>query len=102
MSDRLKQIRALLQKEPRDVFLHYSLGKELAAAGQTDEALQAYSECMRLDRAYLPAYVEAAVCLRAAGRIDEARSALETALTVAQEQNQQHTTENIRRQLEGL
>lgn len=102
MSERLAQIRALLEKEPRDVFLHYSLGKELAAAGQTDDAIQAFAECIRLDGTYLPAYVETGKCLRAAGRQAEARAAFQAALDVALAHGEQHTADNIRQQLEGL
>lgn len=102
MSERIEQIRALLVHDPEDVFLHYSLGRELASAGQTDEALQAFRECTRLDKAYVPAYVEAGRCLRAAGREDEARAALQTALGIAETHGEQHTAENIRQQLEGL
>jgi Flp pilus assembly protein TadD len=102
MSERLAQIRALLVKEPRDVFLHYSLGKELASAGQTDDAIRAFTECTRLDQTYLPAYVEMGKCYRSAGRLTEARDVFEKALNVAQPKGEQHTADNIRQQLESL
>jgi tetratricopeptide (TPR) repeat protein len=102
LSGRIEQIRALLTKDPEDVFLHYSLGKELASAGRTDEALQAFAECTRRDGAYLPAHVESAKRLRAAGRLDEARAAFETALAVAQAHGEQHAADNIRQHLESL
>lgn len=102
MTERLAQIRALLEKEPQDVFLHYSLGKELVATGQIDEALQAFHECTRLDKTYLPAYVESGKSLRAAGRLEEARTVFEAALAVAEAHGEQHAADNIRQQLEGI
>lgn len=102
MSERIAQIRALLAKEPEDVFLHYSLGKELASAGKIDEALQAFAECARLEEDDLPARVEAGKCLRAVGRTDEARATFQAALALAQARGEQHTADNLRQQLDGL
>ncbi|MBN1553593.1 MAG: tetratricopeptide repeat protein [Phycisphaerae bacterium] len=102
MNERIETIRALLEKEPRDVFLHYSLGKELTAAGDFDGALEAFAECTRLEEDYLPARVEAGKCLRAAGRLGEARRMFEAALAAAEAHDEPHTADAVRQQLEGL
>ena len=69
MSGRIEAILAMLEKEPDDPFLHYSLAMEYAAAARPDDAVAAFRRCRELDENYLPAYVEAGKALRAAGKV---------------------------------
>lgn len=100
--ERISKIRLLLEKNPDDVFLHYCLGREYFSAGLWDEALRAFAECTRRDETYLPARVEAAQCLRAAGRLAEAHQAFQNALALAEQRGETHTVDHIRRQMEAL
>jgi len=102
MAQRVDAIRAMLQKSPDDVFLHYSLGMELAGAGDHDQAVQEFRRCIELDATYLPAYVEAGKALRSAGRRDQAREMFRQAMELAQAQGQSHVATYVRQQLEGL
>lgn len=102
MPDRIETIRHLLEKDPEDVFLHYSLGMELARTDRLDEALQQFGRCVELDPAYLPARVEKARALRAAGQLDEARLAFADALAAAQQEGDTHAADAIRQQLDSL
>lgn len=102
MSRRVDAIRTMLARDPADVFLHYSLGMELAGEGDFPAATEAFEACIRLDPAYLPAYVERAKALRSAGQRDQARAVFEQAMTLAKSQKQTHVANYIRQQLEGL
>jgi len=102
MRDRIEAIKAMLQDNPRDVFLLYSLGMEEVACGRFDRAAEAFGECMAADAAYLPARVERGKALRAAGKTDEAREAFEAAMALAAEQNDTHAVDAIRQHIEGL
>ncbi len=102
MADRIKAIQAMIAKRPDDVFLHYSLGMELATAGRFDDAVIEFRHCIRLDANYLPAYVEAGKCLRSAGRLDDARQVFTSGLELAALQGERHMHDYIRQQLEGL
>jgi len=102
MADRIELIRKLLAKTPTDVFLHYSLGMELASRKDFPAAVAALRQCIALDGQYLPGYVEAGKCLRAAGDLAGARETLVVALKLAQAKGETHTADYIRQQLEGL
>ncbi len=102
MSDRIESIRALLAKDPDDLFLNYSLAMECAAAGRTDEALAAFARCSELDAGYIPAYVEAGKCARSAGRLDAAREQFRKALDLARSAGETHTADAIVQQIESL
>ena len=102
MSDRIESIRKMLEKDPTDVFLHYSLGMELASAGRHDEAVAAFRRCTALDDSYLAAYVEAAKALRSAGDLVGAREAFAGAMELAGVQGASHVRDYIQQQLDGL
>jgi uncharacterized protein HemY len=102
MSDRIEIIRKLLTKTPDDVFLHYSLGMELASRKDFVQAAEALRKCLALDSQYLPAYVEAGKCLRSAGDLAGAKETFTAALKLAQSKGEPHTADYIRQQLEGL
>lgn len=102
MSTRIEQIQSLLESSPDDVFLQYSLGKELTSQERYDEALEAFAACDRIDESYLPAKVEAAKTLRAAGRLGEARNAFALAYEAAGMVGERHVQDFVRQQLESL
>ncbi|MHC4985966.1 MAG: tetratricopeptide repeat protein [Planctomycetota bacterium] len=102
MTDRIESIRALLAKDPEDVFLTYSLAMELAAAEQLDDALKTFARCVELDPSYLAGFVEAGKCARAAGHLDEAKKHFDRALELAKSAGETHTVDAVRQQLETL
>ncbi len=92
----------LLEADPKDVFLNYSLGMEYASASRHAEAAAQFRKCIELDRAYLPAYVEGGKSLRAAGEIDSARAVFAEGLKLAAAKGDGHVADHIRQQLEAL
>ena len=102
MTDRIEQIRSMLQRDPADVFLHYSLAMEYAAGGRVDEAVAEFGRCFELDADYLPAYVEAGKCLRSTGRLEEARRVFTRGMKLASSLGESHMREFIRQQIDAL
>jgi len=102
MADRIAAILKMLEKEPIDVFLRYSLGMEYAAAEMFAEAVVAFKRCIELDEEYLPAYVEAGKSLRSAGRLEEARDIFATGLELATVKGEKHMRDFIQQQIDGL
>ena len=92
----------MLQDSPGDVFLLYSLGMEEASLGRLDLAADVLGECIAADADYLPAWIERAKVLRAAGHLDEARQVFEGALELAGRGGDSHAADAIRAQLEAL
>jgi len=102
MSERIRRIRAMLAKNPRDVFLQYGLGMECAGEGHFEQAVEAFRKCMELDENYLPAYVEAGKCLRSAGKLAEAREAFAAGMERAALRGEKHTRDFIQQQLDSI
>ena len=102
MTDRITAIRSMLEKNPADTFLHYSLAMEHAAAGDYEMAMEHFNTCIQQDGTYLAAYVEAGKTLRAAGQFDKARQMFQRGLDVANAKHETHTSDYIRQQLESL
>jgi len=102
MSERIEAIKAMLQDNPGDVFLLYSLGMEEVSLGRLDLAADALGECIAADAGYLPAWIERAKVLRSDGQLDQAREAFEGALELADRQGDTHAADAIRGQLEAL
>jgi tetratricopeptide (TPR) repeat protein len=102
MSDRIEAIRKMLQNSQRDVFLHYSLAMELAAAGEHEAAGGEFVRCIELDSQYLPAYVEGGKCLRAAGKLQRARELFQQGMELATRLGNRHMRDFITQQLEGF
>jgi len=102
MNGRIESIRKMLREQPRDVFLHYSLGMEYASAGRHEEAAAEFRQCMDLQEDYLPAYVEAGKSLRAAGRLGEAREIFAAGMELATLQAERHMRDFIQQQLDAL
>ena len=102
MTDRVAAIQKLLEKDPDDVFLLYSLGMELASADRPAEAVAAFRRCIEIDDDYLPAYVEAGTGLRADGDLAAAGEMFAEAMERAAIQGETHMRDFIQQQLDGL
>lgn len=102
MSDRIKAIEAMIQENPSDVFLHYSLGMEYAAARRYQDAVAKFRECIAIDQGYIPAYVEAGKSLRSLGQLQAAREVFSAGMELAHIQGQRHIGDYIQQQIDGL
>ncbi|MFK7961998.1 MAG: tetratricopeptide repeat protein, partial [Phycisphaerales bacterium] len=84
MADRIATIREMLETEPDDPMLRYSLAFELAKIGEEDEAIEWYARCLEVDPDYHYAAYHQARTLDAAGRTDDAIAAARAQLPRAQ------------------
>ncbi|WIA22301.1 hypothetical protein OEZ85_004618 [Tetradesmus obliquus] len=73
-----------LQESPWDIELLLLRGKCLEAAGNVPGAFTSYMSALSVQRAHLPTLMALANLYKAKGMLDEARSALETALAAAE------------------
>jgi tetratricopeptide (TPR) repeat protein len=56
--DRIEALLKMLQNEPKDVFLNYSLGIEYVASGTLDLAQEQFLKVLDLEENYIPAYYQ--------------------------------------------
>lgn len=102
MNERIESLEKMLEKDPDDLFAHYSLGMEYASAGQYDQAVAEFQRCIELEADYLAAYVEGAKSLRSAGRLGEARKMFSAAMELAARIGEKHACDFIQQQLDSI
>ncbi|MCB9850046.1 MAG: tetratricopeptide repeat protein [Phycisphaerales bacterium] len=99
---RLEQITRMLENEPDDVFLNFSLAMEYRSAGEIEKAMAQFDRVITLDPAYLAAYMRKGETLMNNRQFDEARAALEQGVAVAKDAGDQHMLDNINEMLDML
>lgn len=90
MTTRLEKIKAMLQDDPKDTFLRYSLAMEYASHGQEPEALTAFTDLTKDKTPHVPAYFQAAQLLARLQRYNESRTYLREGIEEARTQGDTH------------
>lgn len=94
MSEPKKSRRAILEefvtKKPEDAFSRYGLALECMNSGDPAAADAQFSELLKRNADYVPAYLMYAQFLVRESRSEEARRVLETGLTAASRKGDQH------------
>ena len=93
--DRMAKLKQMIESEPDDTFLNFSLAMEYQSSGKTDEAIAQYDRTVAIDPHYMAAHLRKGELLMANHRYDEARQALEAGALVAREANDNHMLDNI-------
>lgn len=99
---RRDKIEAMLQDEPSDTFLRYSLAMELRSEGDHDGSLLRLAELTRDSPPYVPAFFMAAQLLVDLERIDEARAYLRDGIEQARSQGNSHAAAEMSEMLSSL
>jgi predicted Zn-dependent protease len=102
MTDRISKLKALLEDEPDDPFLLYSLGHEYAKAGDAANALAFFDRTIAADADYCYAYYHKARVQQQSGDTAAARQTLETGLARALACKDQKAESEIRLYLDSL
>jgi predicted Zn-dependent protease len=84
MTDRIAQLKKLLDAEPNDPFCLYGLAQEYAKAGDLDAAVEMYERTIEADPDYCYAYYHLARVHEERDDIDRAHTVLQTGLERAQ------------------
>ncbi len=88
---RKDRILEMLQDEPSDSFLRYSLAMELRKEGNHDESIALFSELAKKETPpYVAAFFMAAQQLAELDRIDDSRTMLREGIEEARKQNNLH------------
>lgn len=102
MSDRLAKLQSMMQKNPRDPFLHYGVGMELKKLRQFSDAVAAFRAAAEVDPAYAYAYYQIGQTLELAGDVTGARAAYEQGIAAAQSAGDAHARGEIEAALQML
>jgi len=90
MPSRREKIEAMLQAEPQDQFLRYSLSCEYDNEDRTDEALNLLRGLTADQPPHVHAFLRGAQLLVKLDRIPEARTMLRDGIEIARQQNELH------------
>ena len=99
---RRAQLESLLEADPRDPFLHYSLAMELQKEEVFDEALARFEQVLELDAQYVAAYKQKSRLLIKLGRHADARTALTAGIEAARAAGDQHAVDDLQQLLNTL
>jgi len=102
MTDRISKLKALLDEEPDDPFLLYSLGHEYAKAGDAASALAYFDRTIAADADYCYAYYHKARVQQQSGDTAAARQTLEAGLARALACQDHKAESEIRLYLDSL
>lgn len=102
MADRISQLKALLEQEPGDPFILYSLAHEYAKAGDAAHALAFFDRTLAADADYCYAYYHKARVQQQTGDAAAAKQTLETGLARAVACRDQKAESEIRLYLDSL
>ncbi len=93
---RREKIEALLEDDPQDQFLRYSLAMELAKEGEHERSQTLFANLREDQPPYVPAFFMAAQHLVDLERTDEARELLTAGVTAAEQQGDLHAAGEMR------
>ena len=99
---RVATLKEILKDNPDDAFARYALGLEYSGAGETDAALSEFTRLLAAHPDYTNGYFMAAQALERAGRIDEARTMLQSGFESARRTNNRHALSEMEAMLEEL
>ncbi len=99
---RIEQIKQMLASEPDDEFLNFTLGLELAKAGQHAEAIACFEKVLSLNASYSAAHLQMARSLVDLDRRDDAREALRQGAQVAEAAGDLHARDQMQELLHTL
>lgn len=99
---RREKLEQLLEKEPKDAFLHFGLAMELVKEGQMDDALASFDRVFEIDPTDTAAYYHKGNTLIGLERSEEAKSVLEAGVAAAQKIGNAHALSEMQELLDGI
>ncbi|MCK6483962.1 MAG: hypothetical protein HUU22_04330 [Phycisphaerae bacterium] len=98
----IEQLQKFLVREPDDVFLNFGLAMELAKAGRTDDSVAQFDRVISLHDGYCPAYFMKGQTLLKAGRLNDAKAALQAGIETARRVGDDHAAAEMTELLESI
>jgi predicted Zn-dependent protease len=102
MSTRREKIETMLQSDPQDTFLRYSLALEMEKVREHDRSLAILADLTREVPPYIPAYFMAAQQQTRLGKLAEARDLLREGIEAARNGGDHHAAGEMAEFLAGL
>lgn len=97
-----EQLEQMLEANPADTFLRYSVAMACASEGQDEEAVNRLKSLCESDPDHVPAWFQRGQILARLGEDDEARDVLTTGIATAQRVGDSHAEAEMRAFLDML
>jgi tetratricopeptide (TPR) repeat protein len=101
-SQRMTRLQAMLEKQPNDPFLLYSLGMEYKNAGDPARALEWFDRTLRSDPNYCYAYFQKGQTLETTGDADAAKRTYRDGIEAAKRSGDEHARSELQGALEMI
>jgi tetratricopeptide (TPR) repeat protein len=101
-NNRLEQLLAMMQKNPRDPFVLYGIAMEHKKAGDAPKAIEYFEKTLSVDPGYCYAYYQKGQVQESAGQSEEARQTYRAGIAAAQAKGDGHAAGEIAAALELL
>jgi Tfp pilus assembly protein PilF len=101
-NNRLEQLQAMAQKNPRDPFLLYGIGMELKKVGDAAAAVEFFEKTLAVDPGYCYAYYQKGQVQESTGETDAAKETYRAGIAAAQAKGDGHAAGEIAAALELL
>ena len=95
VSERMRKLAAMLEKEPRDVFLLYAMAMEHKKLGKAAEALEYLKTVLEVDPGYAVAHQQAGQVHEMSGDIEAAKQAYRDGIAAARKKGDLHAAEEM-------
>ncbi len=95
MTERMRQLRQMLEREPDDTFLLYGIAMEHKKAGEAPQALEYLDRVLSLDPGYCYAYHQRGLLHESTGDVDAARRAYREGIDAATRKGDAHARDEI-------
>ena len=102
MSDRMRQLQQMLQRQPNDAFLLYGVAMEHKKAGDSAQALEYLARVTQKDPNYCYAYYQRGLVHESQGDTEAARLAYREGLEAADRAGDAHARGEIEAALDML
>jgi predicted Zn-dependent protease len=94
-SERIKSLKALLDKEPNDSFLNYAMALEMHKLGEIKRSAELMEELLFRDENYLGAYLQLGQIYEELGEKDKALEAYTKGIQIAKQQKNTKTLSEL-------
>ena len=95
MTDRMQKLQSMLEKDPSDPFLYFAMGMEHKKAGDTNEAIAAFTKTLEKDPGYCVAYHQAALTYEDAGDMEAAKRTYHDGIAAARKKGDNHAADEM-------
>jgi len=102
MSDRLSQLRNLLEQDPHDAFCMYGIAMEYSKTGDHLEAIAWFDRTIEVEPDYCYAWYHKARVQEQSGDTNGARKTLDDGIAIANETGDHHAEEEMNTLLDSF